>query len=181
MLLENQEDGSALRGIKVEEPFRGRGHSLRLLAGWTRLCLVANIVPRTRVINKPLVALGLERLGFRPSKGRGVPALVTHARRFRDCELTHGWQGAGPGAAPGRIVHVRTEFAPPEEIAELEAAVEGVLSRGSFVIAGTPAALSRALTLRGGGRAGSGGAGWQCTVEIGSAAGFSALGTVEVQ
>jgi len=155
MLLENQEDGSALRGIKVEEPFRGRGHSRRLLAGWARLCLEAGIVPRTRVINKPLVALGLERLGFRPRENCGLTALVTQARRLKDCELTHGWQGPWPGEAaePGRVVHVGAEFVPPDTVAELEVAVEEVLSRGSFLIIGTPAQLARALTLRGGSRA----------------------------
>jgi GNAT superfamily N-acetyltransferase len=152
MLLENQEDGSALRGIKVEEPFRGRGHSRRFLAAWARLCLEADIVPRTRVINKPLVALGLQRLGFRPSKGSGRTALITHARRLRDCELTYGWQGPRPGEAAEfcRVVHVGTEFVPPVTMSELEATVDDVLRRGSFLITGTPAQLVRALTLRGG-------------------------------
>ena len=86
MLLENQADGSALRGLKVEEAYRGQGHSGRLLAGWARLCLEASAVPCTRVINKPILALGLGRLGFRPRTGRGVAVRVTGAKRLRDCD-----------------------------------------------------------------------------------------------
>ena len=109
ILLECLPDGSTLRGMRVSDDYRGQGHSLYLLAIWAVLCAQADCTPATRVINKPLLALALCRLGFRPRKGRGVAAQLTDARRFRDCDIAYARDA-------GATVRVHTEYVvTPEE------------------------------------------------------------------
>jgi hypothetical protein len=38
---------SALRGLWIDEPLRGRGLSRGVIAIWLRLCLIARVTPRT--------------------------------------------------------------------------------------------------------------------------------------
>eukprot|EP00964_Phaeocystis_antarctica_P143925 scaffold109585_cov63-Phaeocystis_antarctica.AAC.1 len=66
MLLACDEGESALRGLLVAEELRGRGLSRLLLALWLRLCAEAGVTPTTRMLNKPLLSLSLQRLGFTP-------------------------------------------------------------------------------------------------------------------
>ena len=66
MLLACDEGESALRGLLVAEELRGRGLSRLLLALWLRLCAEADVTPTTRMLNKPLLSLSLQRLGFTP-------------------------------------------------------------------------------------------------------------------
>ena len=65
MLLGAEADASALRGMHVREDLRGRGLSRLLLAVWLALCSEASLTPATKVINKPYLALTLQRFGAR--------------------------------------------------------------------------------------------------------------------
>ena len=160
MLLERGDDFSAMRGMHLSEVHRGRGHSKRLLAIWLRLCLVGGVLPRTRMINKPLLSLALHRFGFSSADGRGVAVEVTDARKFRDCVLSR--TGAAPssssvGGAPP-VVHVHCEFDGPKDAEALAATVDAAIGDSCKIsdpcdglyLAASSSDLSRALTLRGG-------------------------------
>ena len=149
MLLENRDAESALRGMAIAEGWRGRGLSKLLLAVWLRVCTAAGARPCTAVINKPLIALGLESFGFAPRAGRGVPVPVSDAVRFNDC-LRSGWV-TDASDADARIVRVHTEFEPPADARALSAAISAVLGGGRVRLHAPPSALGAALTLRGGG------------------------------
>ena len=73
---------SALRGMRVSAAHRGRGVSTLLLAIWLRMCLSSHVTPATSRINKPLLALTLTRLGFRPPPS-ATAAPVPGQRRTR--------------------------------------------------------------------------------------------------
>ncbi len=151
MLLAAKEDASALRGMQISEDLRGRGLSRVLLAAWLRMCITASLQPTTGTINKPLLALTLDRFGFEPVIRRGRQVRV-HAgtRRLTNCR---GWQderGETPLEGQYRTAFVRTPF----EVARpdaLEAAVDETLG-DHFVLEADGEALRRALTLRGGWR-----------------------------
>jgi GNAT superfamily N-acetyltransferase len=151
MLLAAKEDASALRGMQISEDLRGRGLSRVLLAAWLRMCITASLQPTTGTINKPLLALTLDRFGFEPVNRRGRQVRV-HAgtRRLTNCR---GWQderGETPLEGQYRTAFVRTPF----EVARpdaLEAAVDETLG-DHFVLEADGEALRRALTLRGGWR-----------------------------
>jgi len=143
MLLACDEDGSALRGMRIREDLRGRGLSKLLLAVWLRLCLEAGLTPRTRTINKPLLSLSLAAFGFAPTNQRGMLVRVSAAKRARDCVRSTS------AHAPGRTAYIRTAFEAPDA-ATLRAAVDRQLRHGNLELGVPPAALRRALTLRGG-------------------------------
>jgi len=65
-----------LRGYHVDDDFRGRGISSLVLSTWLMLCFKCfGKAPRTRLIDKPLIALSLESLGFMPEYDR-MPVYV---------------------------------------------------------------------------------------------------------
>ena len=168
MLLACDEDGSALRGMRIREDLRGRGLSKLLLAVWLRLCLEAGLTPRTRTINKPLLSLSLAAFGFAPTNQRGMLVRVSAAKRARDCVRSTS------AHAPGRTAYIRTAFEVPSfllphaaaystsasapshphaqapDAATLRAAVDRQLRHGNLELGVPSAALRRALTLRGG-------------------------------
>lgn len=147
MLLEATPDGSALRGMRVSEAYRGMGHSRRFLAIWVALCLTAGCTPSSRTINKPLVALSLHKLGFIPRGGRGVTARVTTARRYRDCSLVRGGSGSPRDeAAEATVVRVHTEFEPPADVSQLMDTVDEIRTEGDLQLCVSLAQLRRALT-----------------------------------
>jgi len=58
---------SRLRGMWIQEAVRGKGYSTLFLAIWLRLCVETGVaVPNTSRINKPLLALSLQKFGFTP-------------------------------------------------------------------------------------------------------------------
>ena len=180
VLLACEAEASALRGMEIREEMRGRGLAKYLVASWLHLCAIAELAPATRMINKPLLSLTLQRFGFAPTRsGSGVPVTVGgaltightlgHRRVSRQGErakraadrnesvtavtATQDVQEQSAPAAerPARHTHIRTEFAPPAESCALDAAVASVLgSRSSLRLAASPHALRNALTLRGG-------------------------------
>ena len=147
MLLACDEGESALRGLLVAEELRGRGLSRLLLALWLRLCAEAGLTPATRMLNKPLLALSLQRLGFTPvsaersvvvarppdgSSYRAPPSggvsqwsRSTAATRLHHSEALPA-ATLPPPLSPPRLAFVRTEFEPPCDRAALDEAVEQV-------------------------------------------------------
>jgi len=149
MLLGCGEKDSALRGMKLREEMRGRGLSKLLLAIWIQACREADLTPRTRVINKPLLSLSLQRLGFTPTNGRASvvevsPATIAQA----DCRGSPQ-PPMRIEVMPGRASYVRTEFEALDMDA-LQAAAARELRAGELTPAASPESLRRALTLRGG-------------------------------
>lgn len=137
MLLACGVQSSALRGMYIRESLRGRGLSRLLLAIWLRLCVDARVEPSTRVINKPLLSLTLQRFGFSP--------------RLTGLSVELEGAASEPG---GRTAYVRTEFAAPTDGTVLAAAIEAALAGGSVRADGLGACsaavkdVRRALTLR---------------------------------
>ena len=176
VLLACEAEASALRGMEIREEMRGRGLAKYLVASWLHLCAIAELAPATRMINKPLLSLTLQRFGFAPTRsGSGVPVTVGgaltightlgHRRVSRQGErakraadrnesvtaVTATQDVQEPSERPARQTHIRTEFAPPAESCTLDAAVASVLgTRSSLSLAASPNALRNALTLRGG-------------------------------
>ena len=62
----DDDGGLALRGLHIAEASRGQGLSKLLLSCWLLLCFKLGVHPRTRTMDKPLVALALQSLGFEP-------------------------------------------------------------------------------------------------------------------
>ena len=126
---------SALRGLRIEEEWRGKGLSKVLVGIWLRLCLHAGVTPRAARINKPLLAHTLERRFHFGAEG-GVTVRVSNANRRRDCIVE---RGGGTQA-----VHVHTGFtAPPLEA--LERAVAEAIGTNSLAIEPDCEALTRAF------------------------------------
>ncbi|KOO52932.1 hypothetical protein Ctob_015865 [Chrysochromulina tobinii] len=94
--------------MQISEDLRGRGLSRVLLAAWLRMCITASLQPTTGTINKPLLALTLDRFGFEPVIRRGRQAAVdeTLGDHFvleadgealrRALTLRGGWRSTGP-------------------------------------------------------------------------------------
>ena len=148
MLLGAEADASALRGMHVREDLRGRGLSRLLLAVWLALCSEASLTPATKVINKPYLALTLQRFGFAPTNRRGQVRVFPGTRRLQNCR---GWQDerGSPAAGEFRSTFVRTDFELADAAAR-DAAVEAALGGERFALEADAAAVRRALTLRGG-------------------------------
>lgn len=73
MLLKNDSfkdnTSSSLIGMEVTRSRRGEGLSKVFLAIWLSLCLEIGAVPRTGIMNKPLISYGLKQFGFCPRSG----------------------------------------------------------------------------------------------------------------
>jgi len=137
MLFACDEQASALRGMYLQEHLRGRGLSKVLLAAWLRLCHYSKLTPRTRRMNKPLLALSLSRFGFQPvTKKRNT------VRISKD-----------------KVVYVDTFFEPPEDMHALHSAVDYILhsAESSVEPVASPLHIRQALTLRCQGRDVAGG------------------------
>jgi hypothetical protein len=79
LLMKNDADdeSSSLLGIKVMVNRRGQGLSKVLLAIWMHYCLQAGLLPKTGIMNKPVLCLVLQyAFQFKPRKG-GVQVEVT--------------------------------------------------------------------------------------------------------
>lgn len=57
-----------LRGLHVGVEHRGRGMAVLLVSAFLKLCEIVGATPGTRRIDKPLLALVLQRTGFRPER-----------------------------------------------------------------------------------------------------------------
>lgn len=141
LLLACGEETSWLRGMEIRTELRGRGLSKLLLASWLRLCAVAGLTPRTRVINKPRLSLALARFGFVPVNERGQVVMV----------------GGRDSGRPARSAYVRTDFALPEREHGCGAS-DGACASNVHRVLGdalqleaSVSAVRSALTLRGGG------------------------------
>lgn len=172
MLLASGDSCSALRGMRIREDWRGLGLSKLLLATWLHMCSAADLAPRTRTINKPLLSLSLARFGFTPTNQRGELVHVSNAVRLRDCDglkgsartsrkhRSHRRAASTPAAARGATLKkkawVRTELEPPAK-EPLAKAVATALhdSKYHLLLEATPSELHRALTLRGGAMGGA--------------------------
>eukprot|EP01001_Neometanema_parovale_P009525 NODE_5764_length_912_cov_32.614702_g5539_i0.p1 GENE.NODE_5764_length_912_cov_32.614702_g5539_i0~~NODE_5764_length_912_cov_32.614702_g5539_i0.p1 ORF type:complete len:283 (+),score=27.75 NODE_5764_length_912_cov_32.614702_g5539_i0:57-905(+) len=76
VLMEACSGGSlAMRGMRVNDEFRGTGLAKLFIGVWIRFCLYLELTPRTIKIIKPLVCLSLQNLGFVPEEG-AVPVEV---------------------------------------------------------------------------------------------------------
>ena len=158
MLLESRDGGSALRGMRLHEQWRGQGLSSVLLAIWLQLCLVAGVRPCTNVINKPLLGRALSKFGFVARNGGGVPVAVSAAVRYRDCAPVrvdvaglrdHERPGSAETSPSVASVRVRTPYVLPDTRAAdefLAFKVDSVLS-GRLRLDASAGALRRALTL----------------------------------
>ena len=69
---------STMMGMLVYENFRGRGLARLLLATWLRVCDTRAVEPRTHRMDKPLVSLVLQRLGFTPMDQRFGIMIAPH-------------------------------------------------------------------------------------------------------
>jgi len=69
-LLAKIDDGGnlALRGVHIAEHSRGKGLSKLLLSTWLLLCHKLRVTPCTCVMDKPLISLALQSLGFVPDR-----------------------------------------------------------------------------------------------------------------
>lgn len=140
---------SALRGMFINEASRGNGYSKIFIAIWMRLCLEAGVIPSTNRINKPLLALALQGLGFSPihntthhNKPNKRCSLVVEVNMQSDgyvslySESFQEQLAAGFSATEmnsqrlviakespqtrGKIVHIRTQFNFTAGLTELE-------------------------------------------------------------
>ena len=70
-----------IKGMYVDPPLRGARLAAAFAATWLTLCLRSNAALRTGVINKPLLALTLQRrFGLVPGGKGGVAVEVTAGR-----------------------------------------------------------------------------------------------------
>eukprot|EP00448_Togula_jolla_P011834 CAMPEP_0170617988 /NCGR_PEP_ID=MMETSP0224-20130122/26718_1 /TAXON_ID=285029 /ORGANISM="Togula jolla, Strain CCCM 725" /LENGTH=279 /DNA_ID=CAMNT_0010943931 /DNA_START=138 /DNA_END=974 /DNA_ORIENTATION=+ len=67
VLLETGSGSLALRGMYIREDLRGKGLSSSLIAIWLSVCLESGLHPSTKRMDKPLISLVLQKLGFVPS------------------------------------------------------------------------------------------------------------------
>jgi tRNA A64-2'-O-ribosylphosphate transferase len=162
MLLEHPptpEATSCLRGMLVNNDYRGHGVSTLLVATWLRLCLNAGMTPSTNRIDKPLIALVLQKFGFVPAQGSvsvivgssgedgklvvwssvGLSGTFSH----RDLR-THNMVIADKQPAGGVTVAVQTSFTMEVSIDELTARIDRLL-RNRLTFAAGPEPLRRAL------------------------------------
>jgi len=150
MLVASEAEASALRGMHICKELRGRGLSRLLLAIWLRACAEASLTPKTREINKPLLALSLARFGFTPVNGKGqvvrVHSGTQHLRNSRGISRGDVPPEAGEQV---RTAYVRTHFE-VSDAAVLDRAVATTLGEGCFALEVDSTGLRRALTLRGG-------------------------------
>ena len=140
LLAEMEPDGTALfiRGIFVNDDYRGKGLSTLLIAVLCQLCDWSfGYYPRTRWMNKPLVCASLASLGFTPEStqwpvrvaphptnpqvtlmsgiggqdlGPMFPHSVRKAQQFALVEESTLLSGEG---STSREIHVLTQFHPP--------------------------------------------------------------------
>ncbi len=62
------EGSLALRGIHIAEHARGKGLSKLLLSTWILLCRKLRVSPSTCIMDKPLISLALQSIGFVPER-----------------------------------------------------------------------------------------------------------------
>ena len=140
MLLGAEADASALRGMHVREDLRGRGLSRLLLAVWLALCSEASLTPATKVINKPYLALTLQRW-LAPTTGA---ARCASSRGRAACRIAAAGRTArSPAAGEFRSTFVRTDFELADAAAR-DAAVEAALGGERFALEADAAAVRRA-------------------------------------
>ena len=112
VLLASEPDGSALRGMQIDEALRGQGLSKIILGIWVLICLEAGLEPRTRTINKPLLSLSLESLGFKAKNRRAQQIQVGNADNSGNI-LPWKVQPLPPAAAAAAAVTTATAAATP--------------------------------------------------------------------
>lgn len=139
-LLEVTSDASlCLRGVFVDASQRNRGVASLLLATWLRLCRVLDVRPSTKAMNKPLVALTLQkRFGFTATITTWpvyIAAPSTDARDDHDAGRARVWADDvrrlrsvysrnkcetqrivlvdGPKPEPSTLVYVKSVMTPP--------------------------------------------------------------------
>ena len=67
LLAEIDKEGIFVRGVFVDDACRGKGYSRLILTTFAALCFKCfGEAPKTRVINKPILAVSLESMGFVP-------------------------------------------------------------------------------------------------------------------
>jgi len=71
---------SDLMGMYVDERMRGKGLANIFMALWLKVVVSAEILPRTEIINKPLLSLVLSRFGFVPRHG-GFEVIISPVER----------------------------------------------------------------------------------------------------
>ena len=130
-----------------------------LVATWLSLCTTAELVPSTRVINKPLVSLTLTRFGFTPSNrraqtiqvgggasGKGNRPMPWKVQRLVQPSCRDLETGFEDDARPPRTAFVRTAFRPPGSGVLIDCAQSVLVGR--LEITATGGQLRQALTLR---------------------------------
>ena len=85
ILFEVKGDAFYLRGMSVNDEWRGKGLAVSFLATWLSVCGALGVAPRTERMDKPLVSLVLQKFGFRPAN-------MSH-------EVLVGREGEGVGGA----------------------------------------------------------------------------------
>jgi len=80
---------SDLMGMYVDDKMRGKGLANIFMSLWLKVALIAEFLPRTEVINKPLLSLVLTRFGFVPRHGHGgFEVIVSPVTRSCDDDTT---------------------------------------------------------------------------------------------
>jgi len=78
LLMQNTADKSSLLGVFVHPSYRKKGLSKTFLALWMHLCLEAELIPLTGVMNKPLICLTLQHtFAYTPLLNRGITVQIS--------------------------------------------------------------------------------------------------------
>lgn len=143
---------SALRGMRIADPFRSHGLSMLFLACWVQLCLEMGLTPRANRIDKPIICLLLHKFGFRPSggidveisRGSGTDAsklilfsptgkalesiFSPHELRSQNMAIALDRDATAP---VGTCIRVKTAFDPPQDLNVMQMRVsEQINARG---------------------------------------------------
>ena len=104
----------ALRGVHIAEHARGKGLSKLLLSAWLLLCRKLRIKPCTCVMDKPLISLALQSLGFVPDRKTFPVEVQLPPKNNRT--LSHGEEGDSSGSLSASAQAEHKNLAPGKSV-----------------------------------------------------------------
>jgi pentatricopeptide repeat protein len=141
---------STLLGVFVDPKERKSGYSKAFLALWLKLCLEADIQPQTGIINKPLLALVLQRtFDCVPHEGMGVEVelspgdnntIVLYSTTAKNLEGAFSPKDVNreglvfakePTEPRGRKVQIGAPFMSPKDTVKLKEDINKILGDGT--------------------------------------------------